>query len=164
MEAPVKRIFVLAIALVLRSPAASAGATEEGPPGNLFGRERVNLSGDWREIFVDRPSSDSDDDPVLHVSPSPTRAPRRTIDLLTTARLPISQPDSRNTSGPIAHPLHRARHPTRPDMARRSALPWPAGDRSRAAGVAFLENNSRVSGSEGPPGFDTWVRCALVPL
>jgi len=48
-----KRNFVLAIVLVLSSPAASAGATEEGPPGNLFGRERVNLSGGWREIFVD---------------------------------------------------------------------------------------------------------------
>ena len=45
-----KRTLLLTLALVLVTAAASAGTGEGDTLGNLFGRERTNLSGTWRYI------------------------------------------------------------------------------------------------------------------
>jgi beta-glucuronidase len=46
-----KRTLLLTVALVLSSAAVQAGTEADEPLGNLFGRERVNLSGEWRYII-----------------------------------------------------------------------------------------------------------------
>jgi beta-glucuronidase len=46
----VKRSVFLIVAFVLSSATAVAGTEPDEAPGNLFGRERVELSGDWRYI------------------------------------------------------------------------------------------------------------------
>ena len=45
-----KRSHLLAMAFVLSSTAAFAGSAVDEPFGNLFGRERTSLSGEWRYI------------------------------------------------------------------------------------------------------------------
>ena len=46
-----KRAHLLAIGFVFCSAAGFAGTAAEEPLGNLFGRERTNLSGEWRYII-----------------------------------------------------------------------------------------------------------------
>jgi beta-glucuronidase len=45
-----KRTLLLTVTLVLSSAGAQAGTEVDEPLGNLFGRERTSLSGEWRYI------------------------------------------------------------------------------------------------------------------
>jgi beta-glucuronidase len=45
-----KRLLLLTVALFLSSVAVTTRTSAEEPLGNLFGRQRTNLSGEWRYI------------------------------------------------------------------------------------------------------------------